>query len=258
MPTDTADVTNDFLVKYFGEILDYDFTATVEKEFDDIAEGKEKWADMIAKFYKGFHPLVDKTDKVTREETSQARKLGKDPKSGQPIIARYGRYGAMLQRGETSDDEKPDFAQLPEGTTLETVTLAEALEMLKLPRQVGETKDGQAITANIGRFGPYIQVDKTFVSIKPLDPLKVTEEQARKLYKQKLDKEAKKHIKTFDGGLQVLNGMYGPYVTDGKKNAKVPKGKDPAKLTEQAAKKILAEAPDKKFRFRNRKVPSNG
>jgi DNA topoisomerase-1 len=198
---------------------------------------------MIATFYKGFHPLVEKSEKVSREEASQARLLGKDPKTGRPIHARFGRYGAMLQKGEASDTEKPDFAPMPEGQTIETVKLDQALEMFKLPRTVGTTADDRQITANIGRFGPYIQVDKTFVSIKPLDPLKITEDQARKLYKQKLEKEAKKHIKTFSGGLQVLNGPYGPYVTNGKINAKVPKDKKAEKLSEKEAADLIKNAP---------------
>ena len=254
LPTDIAEVTTDFLVKNFGEVLDYDFTAKVEEDFDNVADGKQEWQAMLKDFYKGFHPLVEKSEDVSREEAQQARTLGQDPTSGKPIIARYGRYGAMLQKGEATDDDKPDFAPLPKDTALEDVTLDQALEMFKLPRTVGTTTDGQEIKANIGRFGPYIQVAKTFVSIKPLDPLKVTEAEARKLYQEKLDKEAARHIQTFKGGLQVLNGMYGPYVTDGKKNAKIPKETDPAKLTEAEAKKLLAEAPAKgKRNFRRRK-----
>jgi len=254
LPTDIAEVTTDFLVKNFGEVLDYDFTAKVEEDFDNVADGKQEWQAMLKDFYKGFHPLVEKSEDVSREEAQQARTLGQDPTSGKPIIARYGRYGAMLQKGEATDDDKPDFAPLPKDTALEDVTLEQALEMFKLPRTVGTTTDGQEIKANIGRFGPYIQVAKTFVSIKPLDPLKVTEAEARKLYQEKLDKEAARHIQTFKGGLQVLNGMYGPYVTDGKKNAKIPKETDPAKLTEAEAKKLLAEAPAKgKRNFRRRK-----
>jgi len=255
IPTDIAEVTTDFLVKYFGEILDYDFTAKVEEDFDNVADGKQQWQAMIHDFYKGFHPLVEKSEDISREEAQQARTLGKDPVSGKPIIARYGRYGAMLQKGEASDDDKPDFAPLPKDASLETVTLEQALEMFKLPRIVGATADGKEIKANIGRFGPYIQVDKLFVSIKPLDPLKITLEEAQKLYQEKLDKEAAKHIQTFKGGVQVLNGMYGPYITDGKKNARIPKEIDPAKLTEAEAKKMLAEAPAKgKARnFRRRK-----
>lgn len=256
LPTPIADMTTDFLVKHFGSILDYDFTAKAEKSFDDIADGKEKWQKAIEEFYKHFHPLIEKSDKVSREETSQARKLGKDPKSGRPVIARYGRYGPMLQIGEAEDEEKPKFAALPEGATLEDVTLTQALEMFKLPRVVGKTSDGQEITADIGRFGPYIKVDKTFVSIKDQDPLKISEAEARKAYNAKLKKEAERHIQTFEkSGLQILNGMYGPYITDGKKNAKVPKEKDPKKLTEAQALKILKEAPDKK-RWPRRKASS--
>jgi DNA topoisomerase-1 len=254
LPTDIADVTTDFLVKNFGSIVDYDFTARAEEEFDDIADGKRQWGQTLSDFYKHFHPLIISSEQVSREEASQARELGKDPVSGKPIIARYGRYGAMLQRGEASDEEKPDFAPLPKDTALESVTLDQALEMFKLPRTVGKTVDGQEIKANIGRFGPYIRVGKMFVSIKPLDPLKITESDARKLYQEKLDKEATRHIQTFKSGLQILNGMYGPYVTNGKKNAKIPLELDPTKLTEAQAKKILSDAPAKSKRtFRRKK-----
>ncbi len=246
LPTSAAEVTTDFLVKHFGPIVDYDFTKEAEENLDNIADGKESWQRMIKDFYKDFHPMIKKSDKVSRKETSQARSLGKDPKTGKPIVVRFGRYGPMLQKGETESEEKPDFAPLPEGTTMDNVTLSQALEMFKLPRSVGKTEGGEEIKANIGRFGPYIQVAKTFVSIKPLDPMKITEAEARKLYNAKLKKEAKKHIQTFDSGLQVLNGPYGPYVTDGKKNASVPDEKDPSKLTEDQARKILSEAPLKK------------
>lgn len=252
IPTDIGEVTTDFLLKNFKDVLDYDFTATVEQKFDNIAEEHEKWQKMIKDFYKDFHPLVIKSENVSREEATQARTLGKDPKTGKPIIARYGRYGVMLQRGEATDDDKPDFSSLPEGATLDSVNLDQALEMFKLPRVVGKTTDGKEITADIGRFGPYIKVDKTYVSIKPLDPFKINEIEARKLYEAKLAKDAKKHIQSFKNGLQVLNGMYGPYVTDGKKNAKVPKEVDPSKLSDIEAKKLLDEAPAKKY-FRRAK-----
>jgi DNA topoisomerase-1 len=253
VPTPVAEVTTDFLVKYFPHVIDYDFTKTVEDDFDNIAEGKETWQKMIAKFYKEFHPLVKKGEEADRSEVSQARKLGTDPKTKKPVVARFGRYGPMLQRGEAEDDEKPSFAPLPEGTTMEDVTLEQALKMFELPRLVGTTTDGQEIRANIGRFGPYIQVDKTFVSIKPLNPFRITEAEARKLYKEKLAKEAKRHIQTFESGIQVLNGMYGPYVTDGKKNAKIPDTMKPEKLTEEQCKKLLEEAPVKKRFFRRKK-----
>ena len=245
LPTDLADIVTDFLVKYFGEILDYDFTAKVEQDFDAIAEGKQKWPETIKDFYKNFHPLVEKSDVATRQETSQARLLGKDPNTKQPIYTRFGRYGPMIQRGETESEDKPDFAPMPTGATLEDVTLEQALEVFKLPRIVGKTAGGQEISSNIGRFGPYIKVDKTFVSIKPQDPMTITEAEAKKLYEAKLEKEANKYIAKFKGGINVINGMYGPYITDGKKNARIPKETDPKSLTEEQCKKMLTEAPAK-------------
>jgi|ADGO01.1.fsa_nt_gi Topoisomerase IA len=246
VPTPIAEVTTDFLVKYFPRIVDYDFTATVEKEFDLIEEGKEEWRKVISEFYyQDFHPLIEKSEEATRAEVSQARELGIDPKTGKPIYARFGRFGPMLQRGETESDEKPTFAPLPAGTTIDTVTLEQALKMFELPRIVGTTEDGKEIKANIGRFGPYIQVEKTFVSIKPKSPFEITEAEARELYKAKLEQEANKYIKVFESGIQVVNGPYGPYITDGKKNAKIPEGKDPKTLTEEECKKLLEEAPTK-------------
>lgn len=226
-------------------MVDYDFTAKAEDGFDLVAEGKESWVKMLKDFYKDFHPLIDKAADVSREETSQARKLGDDPKDGRPIVARYGRFGPMLQRGETESEEKPDFAPMPEGVSLEDVTFEQALEMFKLPRLVGLTDDGQEIKANIGRFGPYIVIGKLFVSIKPLDPMKITHKEALELYAAKLKQEAEKNIQIFDSGIKVLNGQYGPYITDGKKNAKIPKDTDPKKITEPEAKKLLDEAPAK-------------
>lgn len=254
LPTPLADVTTDFLVKNFGSIVDYDFTAKAEKNFDDVADGKESWTTFLTDFYKKFHPLVEKSDEISREESTQTRQLGVDPKSGKPIMARYGRFGPMLQRGETvqaegAADVKPDFAPLPEGSSLDTVTLEQALEMFKLPRLVGETEDGQTIKANIGRFGPYIQVGKLFVSIKPLDPMKITHAEALEFYAAKLIAEKEKFINEFPSGIKVLKGQYGPYITDGKKNVRIPKATDPLKVTEAEAKTMLAKAPTKKKKF---------
>jgi DNA topoisomerase I len=247
VPTPIAEVVTDFLVKHFPSIVDYDFTARVETDFDNIADGKQAWQAMIKEFYKDFHALVEKSADVTRQEVSKARELGKDPKSGEPIVARFGRYGPMLQKGDIEDEtKKPAFAPMPAKTTIDTVTLEQALEMFKLPRLVGTTADGQEMKANIGRFGPYVQVDKVFVSIKPLDPMTITETEARDLYAAKLAKDAAKHINEFPSGLKILNGPYGPYITDGKKNARIAKDQDPTKLTEAEAKKILEEAPAKK------------
>lgn len=245
VPTPSGKVISDFLVDYFDQVVDYGFTASVEEDFDEIARGKKAWYKMLREFYTPFHKLIEKSVDIKRSEVTQARELGKDPGSGKPIIARFGRYGPMLQKGETESEEKPAFAPLPAGVTLENVTLEQALTMFELPRTVGTTEDGQEIKANIGRFGPYIQVDKTFVSIKPHDPFTISQADARALYADKLKVEAEKYINEFDSGIQVLNGRYGPYITDGKKNAKIPKDKDPAKLTEEECKKLLAEAPAK-------------
>lgn len=253
IPTHLAEMTTDFLVKYFGTIIDYEFTARAEEDFDRIADGDTKWQATIKKFYESFQPLVEKSADASRVETSQARALGDDPASGKPIVARYGRFGAMLQKGETESEEKPAFAPLPEGTTLTTVTLEQALEMFKLPRTVGTTPEGEDIKANIGRFGPYIQVGKLYVSIKPLDPLAITETEARKLYKEKLQKEADKYIQQFNNGISIIKGPYGPYITDGKKNARIAKDADPAKITEAEAKELLDKAPARKKRFAKRK-----
>ena len=247
VPTGIADVVTDFLVKYFPSIVDFDFTARVEADFDNIAEGNQSWEKMIAGFYKDFHPLVEQSADISRSEVSQSRELGIDPKTNEPVYARYGRYGPMLQRGKTEDEtKKPAFAPMPTGSTIDTVKLEQALAMFELPRVVGSTADGKEIKANIGRFGPYVQVDKTFVSIKPLDPRTITETEARELFEAKQVKDAAKNIKEFASGIKILNGPYGPYVTDSKKNARIDKGQDPAKLTESQAKALLAAAPAKK------------
>lgn len=252
LPTPVADVTTDFLIKYFASILDYNFTAKVEDDFDNIADGKIKWQKMLETFYKEFHPLISKAEQASRSEASQARTIGKDPKTKKPVIARFGRYGPMLQIGEAEDEEKPQFAPLPKGTTIQDVTLEQALKMFTLPRTVGKTKDGKEITANIGRFGPYIKVDSVFYSIKDQDPLIIKEKEALEIIAAKEKQEAERIIATF-GKVQILNGPYGPYITDGKKNARVPKETDPKKITEKQALKLLAEAPAKAFRKRRPK-----
>jgi DNA topoisomerase-1 len=246
VPTGQGKVLNDFLVDHFDPVVDYGFTARVEEEFDEIAEGKLKRNDMLDEFYEPFHKLIEKSGSIDRSKVAQSREVGTHPKSGKPIIARFGRFGPMLQLGDGENKEdKPEFAPLPKGTTLESVTLEQALKAFELPRIVGETDDGKPIKANIGRFGPYIQVEKLFVSIKDEDPHSITLEKAKELYAAKLKAEAEKNIADF-GDVKVLNGRFGPYVTDGKKNAKIPKDVDPKKLDEAAAKKLLDEAPEKK------------
>lgn len=254
VPTPSGQVVSDFLTNHFDQIVDYSFTANVEEDFDEIAEGKKERNKMLEEFYKPFHKLIEESGGIDRATVAQAREVGVDPKTGKTIFARFGRYGPMLQLGDTDDSDKsvkPQFAPLPRGTKVETVTLEQALEAFKLPREVGTTSDGEVIKANIGRFGPYIQVGKTYVSIKPpLEPNTITEDEARELYAEKKKADAEKFIQEFPGGIQVLNGRYGPYITDGKKNAKIPKDKDPAKLTEIECKDLLAATPDKKRPFR--------
>lgn len=249
-PTDTGKVVTDFLVKHFKRVMDYDFTKAVEGQLDEIAVGKKGRVQVLTDFYTPFHKMVEDSAGISRAEATQTRHIGDDPKTGLPIFARFGRFGPMLQKGEQSDDPKPTFAPLPTGAKIETVTLEQALEMFKLPRIVGQTDDGKEIKANIGRFGPYIQVDKLFVSIKPLDPHTITLEEAKKLYAEKLKAEAEKNIADFGDGIKVLNGRFGPYITDGKKNAKIPKDTDPKSITHEQAKELLDKAPAKTARKR--------
>ena len=250
VPTGVGQMISDFLTDHFTQVVDYSFTANVEEDFDKIATGALARNVMLEKFYEPFHKLVEKSGDIDRSAVAQATEIGIDPKSGKPILARFGRFGPMLQLGATEDKEnKPLFAPMPAGARIETVTLEQALKAFQLPRLVGQTTDGKDIKANIGRFGPYIQVDKLFVSIKPIDPHDITLDQAIELYAAKLISEAEKNINDFGDGIKVLNGRYGPYITDGKKNAKIPKDQKPEKITHDQAKKMLAEAPATKRKF---------
>lgn len=254
VPTPSGELIADFLGEHFTQVVDYDFTANVEKEFDQIAAADLAKSAMLSNFYTPFHKLIEQSGGIDRSKVGANKEVGIDPKSGKPIIARFGRFGPMLQLGSTDSDEKPQFAPLPKGSRIETVTLEQALEMFKLPRLVGQTKDGEDIKANIGRFGPYIQVGKLFVSIKPEDPHTITLEKAQELYDEKLKAEAEKNIADFGDGIKVLNGRYGPYITDGKKNAKIPKDTDPKSVTHEQAKELLKAAPAKGSRRAPRKA----
>ena len=250
IPTPSGELIADFLTEHFDQIVDYGFTANVEEEFDSIASNSLERNKMLMDFYKPFHKLIEESGGIDRSTVGASREVGIDPKTNKPIIARFGRFGPMLQLGSTEDKtEKPKFAPLPAGAKIETVTLEQALEMFKLPRVVGQSKDGEDIKANIGRFGPYIQVGKLFVSIKPEDPHTITLEKALELYDEKLKAEAAKNIADFGDGVKVLNGRYGPYVTDGKKNAKIPKDVEPKEVTHEQAKELLEKAPAAKGRF---------
>lgn len=260
VPTSVGMMISDFLNEHFEQVVDYGFTADVEQEFDQIATGALARNVMLEKFYTPFHKLIENSGGIDRSQVAQATPVGTDPKTGKMIYARIGRFGPMLQLGDAKNpdgsdsDEKPQFAPMPKGFRVDTVTLDEALKAFKLPRLVGETKDGLPIKANIGRFGPYIQVDKLFVSIKPLDPHTITLDEALELYAEKLKSEAEKNIADFGDGVKVLNGRYGPYITDGKKNAKIPKDTDPKTITHEQAKQMIADAPEAKGRFAKRKT----
>jgi DNA topoisomerase-1 len=246
-PTDVGRLVNDFLVSYFPNVVDVTFTARIEEEFDEIAEGKKDWPKVIADFYGPFHETVVAAEGISRQEASGARELGTDPKSGKPVVARLGRFGPMLQLGSAEDEEKPKFAPLPTGRKIGDVTLEEALELFKLPRVIGKTKDGQEIAANFGRFGPYIKWGSLYASIKPDDPFTVTEERAHELIAEKEVAEASKYITQFEGSkIAVLNGRYGPYISDGAKNAKIPKDVKPEDLTLEQCEELIKAAPVRK------------
>lgn len=253
VPTPAGELISDFLTDHFTQIVDYGFTARVEEHFDDIAEDKLERNQMLEEFYLPFHQLIAGSKDIDRSKVGNSREVGTDPKTGKTITARFGRFGPMLQLGTADDVDKPQFAPMPNGAKIETVTLEQAVEAFKLPRVVGQTADGQDIKANIGRFGPYIQVGKLFVSIKDHDPRDISLEDARALYEAKLKAEAEKTIADY-GAVKVLNGRYGPYITDGKKNAKIPKDTDPKAITEVEAKKLLSEAPAKRASPRGRRT----
>ncbi|MEQ6122558.1 type I DNA topoisomerase [Reichenbachiella sp. MALMAid0571] len=250
-PTNIAMVVNDFLVEHFTTVTDYSFTANVEKEFDEIASGKKEWGKMIESFYTGFHKKVESTETLERSEVGQQRNLGNHPESGKPMIARLGRFGAMVQIGEFSEEEgaeKPQYASLKKGQFLENITLEDALELFKLPRQLGEYEE-KVVVAAIGRFGPYIRHDGKFVSIpKDKDPLEITYDEAVELIEAKRKSDAEKFIKGFDENpeVQVLNGRWGPYIKFEKKNVKIPKDKEPGELTYKECFELAEKTPDKK------------
>ncbi|MBA3900300.1 MAG: DNA topoisomerase I, partial [Bacteroidetes bacterium] len=243
-PTDIGMVVTDFLVLNFKNIMDYNFTAKVEKEFDEIAEGQKVWNDMIGKFYKNFHQTVEETIEHSERATGE-RLLGTDPVSGKPVYARIGRFGPLVQLGEGGDEEeKPKFASLKAGQLLEQITLDDALELFKLPRTIGTYED-KDLSVSIGRFGPYIKHSSAFYSIKKEDdPLTIEKERAIEIIEAKRKADREKLIKTFseDEEVQILNGRWGPYIAIGKKNYKIPKDKDPAALTLEECKAIAAEA----------------
>lgn len=251
MPTDIGIVVNDFLMEYFQLVMDYNFTAKVEKEFDAIAEGEENWTKVIDNFYQVFHPVVEQTAAIRTEHKVGERQLGIDPKSGKPVFVKIGRFGPVAQIGESNaekDNEKPQFATLLKGQSIETITLEEALKLFELPRTVGEY-EGKVVVAAIGRFGPFIRHDGKFVSIpKDKNPISITLEEAIELIQQKREKDENRFIKKFeeDPELEILNGRYGPYIAYKGKNYRIPKtGYTPAEMTLADCMKLISEADQK-------------
>ena len=263
IPTDVGMVVNEFLTEYFPSILDYGFTARVEEKFDEIAEGKLPWQEELKDFYGGFHPFIEKVESMRMEHKVGERVLGKDPATGRRVSVKIGKFGPVVQIGEVSDEEKPVFASLNDGQSLQTITLEEALKLFELPRKVGEF-EGQDVTAAIGRFGPYIKHGGSFVSIpKELTPQGITIEEAISLIENKRAEEANRLIKSFDElpGVEVLRGRFGPYIAYKKEGArkavnyKIPKGTDPESLSADDVRKLMEtqESAPKKRSSRSKK-----
>lgn len=247
-PTDTGSVVNDFLVEYFPSVVDYNFTADVEKAFDKIADGKAKWNKSISDFYKDFHPVVEETMQMRKEHKAGERILGIDPQSGRQVSVKIGRYGAFVQIGMPDEEDKPVFASLHKNQSIETITLEEALKLFDLPRNLGEFR-GKGMIVGVGRFGPYVRHNNKFVSLpKDFDPLKITSEEAIQLIEAKEKKDQEKIIKTFEEepDLQVLNGRYGPYIAFRKSNYKIPKKVDSQQLTLEDCRKIINDSEKEK------------
>ena len=237
---------NNFLVEYFDKILNYNFTAEVEKEFDEIAEGNKAWNEMIKEFYGPFNENVEETLEKSKKQSGE-RLLGQDPETGKNVFAKIGRYGPIVQIGESNDEEKPKFAGLKKGRSIEDVTLEEALDMFKLPRTIGKFEEEDMVVA-IGRFGPYVRHSSKFYALgKTDDPITVTAERAIEIIEAKRKADKEKTIKEFkeDPSLKILNGRYGAYITKDKKNYRIPKSKDPKELTLEECLEIIEKAPKK-------------
>ncbi|HET7778588.1 MAG TPA: type I DNA topoisomerase, partial [Rudaea sp.] len=247
-PTDVGRAVAKFLSAHFTQYVDYDFTAKLEDELDAVSRGEEDWVPLMRRFWTPFKALVvDKSESVDRAEASGSRELGVEPASGKPVTVRLGRYGPMAQIGTKDDDDKPRFASLRPGQSIHTITLEDALHLFKLPRELGVAPDGVAVSTGIGRFGPFVKHGSVYASLKPEDdPYTIELPRALELLHEKAELARNRLIASFrDGAIQVLNGRYGPYITDGEKNARIPKDKEPASLTEAECAELLAAAPVK-------------
>jgi DNA topoisomerase-1 len=257
IPTDIGKIVGSFLAKHFHKYVEYGFTAALEDELDAVSRGEEPWTEPLRKFWKPFIEQVEHIEKnVSREEVAQARELGKDPVTGKPITVRMGRFGPFVQIGTKDDEEKPKFAGLRPGQKMDLIKLPEALELFKLPITLGVTAEGETVQANIGRFGPYIKYGAKYVSLKPPDdPYTVTLERALEVIRLKKEADANRIIQDFGvDNIQVLNGRYGPYITDGKRNARIPKDTDPKAVTLELCRELLAVAPLRGSRFGRKKT----
>jgi DNA topoisomerase-1 len=257
IPTDIGKIVGSFLSKHFHKYVEYGFTASLEDELDAVSRGEEDWTEPLKKFWKPFITQVEHIEKnVSREEVAQARELGKHPESGKPITVRMGRYGPFVQIGTKDDEEKPKFAGLRPGQKMDLIKLPEALELFKLPVNLGVTAEGEPVQANIGRFGPYIKYGPKYVSLKPPDdPYTVSLERALEVIRLKKEADANRIIQDFGvDNIQVLNGRYGPYITDGKRNARIPKETDPKAITLEVCRELLAVAPPRGSRFGRKKT----
>jgi len=250
-PTDIGRIVNGFLTEHFTKYVDYEFTADLEDELDCIARGEHDWVPLLKKFWTPFKETVDHIEEnVSRADVAQSRHIGTDTETGKPVSVRMGPYGPFVQIGDKDDEEKPRFASLRPGQKMADITMDDVYFLLQLPRDLGETPEGEAVSSNYGRFGPYVKYASKFVSInkeyqdKGIDPYNITFEQAMELVKVKKEFDANKHIKDFPGtDIEVLNGRWGPYITDGLKNAKIPKDKEPKSLTQKECEELLAAAP---------------
>ena len=252
-PTDVGRAVAKFLSAHFAQYVDYDFTAKLEDELDAVSRGEEDWVPLMRKFWTPFKTLVaDKSESVDRAEATGARELGVDPASGRPVSVRLGRYGPMAQIGTKDDEEKPRFAGLRPGQSIHTIALDEALHLFRLPRDLGVADDGETISVGVGRFGPFVKHGKVYASIKPPDdPYTIELARAKEVLHEKAEAIRNRVIASFnDGAIQILRGQYGPYITDGKKNARMPKDREPASLTETECAALLAAAPERPKRGR--------
>ena len=248
IPSDIGRIVNGFLTDHFTQYVDYDFTARLEDDLDAVSRGESDWVPLLDDFWQPFHKLCEEKEaSVTREQVAQARELGTDPKTGKPVTVRMGRYGPFVQIGTKDDEEKPKFAGLRPGQKMNDITFEDAMELFKLPRKLGETPDGLAVSASIGRFGPYVRYGDKYVSIRGEDdPYTIELPRALELIEEKKKADAERIIQDFeDEGIQVLNGRYGPYITNKAKNARVPKDRDPKTLTLEECQELLAAAPER-------------